>query len=97
MLRKPVADPISRTENIRLSPLLLLLAASRSIRACSSRFPLAGGSVWALVKDEDVDGFIAKWQAAYSSAFPEPAKTSVFFPMVPGPGAFEVQGGMSNL
>jgi hypothetical protein len=53
--------------------------------------------VWALVKDEDVEGFIAKWQAAYSSAFPEPAKTSVFFPMVPGPGAFEVRGGVSNL
>ena len=62
-----------------------------------SNFSLAGGSVWALVKDEDVDGFIAKWKAAYSSAFPGPAKTSVFFPMVPGPGAFEVQGGSSNL
>jgi hypothetical protein len=38
--------------------------------------------VWALVKDEDVDGFIAKWKAAYSGAFPGPAQTSVFFPMV---------------
>ena len=45
-----------------------------------------GGSVWALVKDEDVAGFINKWKAAYSAAFPTPAKTSVFFPMVPGRG-----------
>lgn len=52
-----------------------------------------GGSVWALVKDEDVAGFVGKWKAAYSVAFPAPSKTSEFFPMVPGPGAFEVQAG----
>jgi len=46
-----------------------------------------GGSVWALVPAENVDKFTAAWQAVYTKEFPEAAKASTFFSMVPGPGA----------
>ena len=56
-----------------------------------------GGSVWALVKSEDMAGFIPKWQEQYTAAFPEAAKTSTFFSMLPGPGAFQLKPAGSSL
>merc|ERR1711865_1147136 len=52
-----------------------------------------GGSVWAIVQKAKADEFKAAWQAAYEGKF-EAAKNPAcrFFSMVPGPGAFSLQG-----
>jgi galactokinase len=47
-----------------------------------------GGSVWALVRDEDVAGFAVKWEGAYRSAFP--SRAPAFLVTRPGPAAFEL-------
>lgn len=49
-----------------------------------------GGSVWALVKDENVERFIDTWEQDYCGKFPENAQQAVFFPMKPGPAAFRL-------
>ena len=38
-----------------------------------------GGSVWALVPEPDIDGFIEDWRARYLEAFPDRAATATFF------------------
>jgi galactokinase len=44
-----------------------------------------GGSVWALVRDEDTDSFSARWERAYRSAFP--SRTPAFLVTRPGAAA----------
>jgi len=52
-----------------------------------------GGSVWAIVEKTKAADFMATWKAAYEGKF-EAAKNPAcrFFTMVPGPGAFSLQG-----
>lgn len=45
-----------------------------------------GGSVWALVRRDDADAFLAQWQADYRRRFP--AARAAFFLTRPGPAAF---------
>jgi len=49
-----------------------------------------GGSVWAMVKTENLDKFIADWSAAYKQEFPGPAENALFIPTRPGPAAFHL-------
>lgn len=44
-----------------------------------------GGSVWAIVRSEDADGFRKRWGEAYAGAFPNPTGRSRFFATQPGP------------
>jgi galactokinase len=44
-----------------------------------------GGSVWAIVRSEDADGFRKRWGEAYAEAFPNPTGRSRFFATKPGP------------
>ena len=49
-----------------------------------------GGSAYAVVQIAEAAEFIAKWKQAYRSKFPDAAVRSMFFPVRPGPGAFEL-------
>lgn len=49
-----------------------------------------GGSVWALVKENEAEKVMADWGQAYAKAFPEIAKNSAFFVSHAGPSAFEL-------
>ena len=44
-----------------------------------------GGSVWAIVRREEADGFRKRWGEAYSEAFPSPTGRARFFATQPGP------------
>jgi galactokinase len=44
-----------------------------------------GGSVWAIVRREEADGFRKRWGEAYSEAFPNPTGRARFFATQPGP------------
>jgi galactokinase len=46
-----------------------------------------GGSVWALVQQEDADHFAQCWHEAYALRFPEPADRAAFFVTAAGPAA----------
>lgn len=49
-----------------------------------------GGSVWALVEENAVEEFLARWRDRYSRAFPEPAVRSSFLASGSGIGARRV-------
>lgn len=49
-----------------------------------------GGSVWALVADDDVPAFAARWEASYRAAFP--AASPAFLVTRPGPAAAKIPG-----
>ncbi|NNE35248.1 MAG: galactokinase, partial [Rhodothermales bacterium] len=49
-----------------------------------------GGSVWAMVADNDAKDFLSRWASRYSILFPVPARSSRFFIERPGPGAFRL-------
>lgn len=51
-----------------------------------------GGSVWALVADQEVETFRQQWAAAYRQTFPDHADSSSFFASRPGPPATQVAG-----
>ncbi len=44
-----------------------------------------GGSVWAIVKSDEADGFRKRWGESYAEAFPNPTGRSRFFSTQPGP------------
>jgi len=50
-----------------------------------------GGSCWAIVRKDSAEDFSEKWRLAYHAKFPEWADKSVFFSMLPGPGAFAMK------
>ena len=52
-----------------------------------------GGSVWAMVREDQADGLLRDWTHAYRTAFPEPAQRAAFFLTRPGPPAFELGDG----
>lgn len=49
-----------------------------------------GGSVWAMVKSDYAETFLAEWSERYQSKFPHAAKTSAFFLTCAGPPMFEL-------
>lgn len=49
-----------------------------------------GGSVWALVREEDSDAFLRAWQERYLESFPGRAGQEAFFTTRPSPAAFEL-------
>ncbi len=49
-----------------------------------------GGSVWALVKEDHAEKFIADWSRGYKKAFPEQAGEAVFITTHAGPAAMRV-------
>ena len=49
-----------------------------------------GGSVWALVRQDDAQGFVKCWQENYESRFPEPAERASFFVTGAGPAAMRL-------
>jgi galactokinase len=49
-----------------------------------------GGSVWALVRDGEMAGFMSAWRADYLTRFPERRSRADFFPSSPGPAATEL-------
>jgi len=51
-----------------------------------------GGSVWALVREEDTEGFLQDWSVRYADAFADAASRARFFLTQAGPAAFELAG-----
>ncbi len=49
-----------------------------------------GGSVWALVRDEESTAFLAAWKESYLLAFPDRAGRATFFTSRPGAAAREL-------
>ncbi len=49
-----------------------------------------GGSVWALVSEDEVPPFIARWSAAYRTAHPDAASRATFLKTNPGPSARQI-------
>jgi len=71
------------------------VALQRSARALGAAAASAfgggfGGSVWAIVRSEEADGFRKRWGEAYSAAFPSPTTRSRFFTTQPGPAVVRI-------
>ena len=70
---------------------LVRLAREQGAIAASAFGAGFGGSVWALVPADELDGvgdgFVSRWTAAYGQQFPEPATRAMFFSTAPGPAA----------
>jgi len=49
-----------------------------------------GGSVWALVRRDEVERFEACWRESYEARFPEPAARATFFVTTAGPAAMRL-------
>ena len=49
-----------------------------------------GGSVWAMISENQADDFTDRWRRAYLTAFPQQATSAMFFTTRPGPPAFEL-------
>lgn len=63
----------------------LVDSARRLGAAASSAFGAGfGGSVWAMVKDSDGEGFLNDWRALYHAGYPDRAPGSQFFLEQPG-------------
>jgi galactokinase len=76
-------------------PETVFLAESASqlgAAAASAQGAGFGGSVWALVAEEQVPSFLERWSAAYCQAFPEHAGTADFFTTAAGPPATVLSG-----
>jgi galactokinase len=64
---------------------LARLARSRGAIAASAFGAGFGGSVWALVRSSDAEGFIDTWRGDYLGRFPAHADLAQFFVTTPGP------------
>ncbi len=71
-----------------------LAQAARQLKAAAaSAFGAGfGGSVWALVHQEQVEPFIKAWGDDYRHTFPVEGEHATFFHAHPGPAAFELGG-----
>jgi len=52
-----------------------------------------GGSVWAMVRQERTEEFLAAWKARYAERVCAEAKKAAFFATCAGPATFELSGG----
>ncbi len=69
----------------------LARSARRRGAAAASAFGAGfGGSVWALIRAEEADSFLAAWSARYRERFPAEAAHSSFFLTAAGPGLVEL-------
>ena len=71
---------------------VLLTRAARELGAvAASAFGAGfGGSVWALVRRDEAERFLAAWSARYREAFPSRAASASFFLSGAGPAAIEL-------
>jgi galactokinase len=94
-LREPVARSQALAENALRNqiPETIHLAhrATELGAAAASAFGAGfGGSVWALVRDDDVHEFTSRWRDDYVARFPERRNRAEFFASRPGPAATEL-------
>lgn len=69
----------------------LARAARHCGAAAASSFGAGfGGAVWAMVRSDEAEEFLAKWSQLYHAAFPSCAGRSKFFLTQAGPAAFEL-------
>ncbi len=69
----------------------LVRSARRLGAAAASAFGAGfGGSVWALVREDESAAFLAGWRESYFLAFPDRAGRATFFTSRPGPAAREL-------
>jgi galactokinase len=71
---------------------VFLARAARELgAAAASAFGAGfGGSVWALIRRDEAERFLAGWAARYRGAFPLPAGRAAFFLSGAGPAAMEL-------
>ncbi len=55
-----------------------------------------GGSVWALIREDDAGTFIDRWSNEYRQRFREAGQNSLFFTETPGPAAFQLGDPTTN-
>jgi galactokinase len=69
-----------------------LAAKARELGAAAASASATGfgGSVWSLVKTDDIPDFVTAWAARYHEQFPQHAKSARFFITGAGPAAFRV-------
>jgi len=81
-----LADACLRNQTAETNGLVQL--ARRCGAVASSAFGAGfGGSVWAAVRAEEAEGFLARWQQAYGRGFPDAAGRAVFFTTRPAGAA----------
>lgn len=83
------------TEGLLQNQVSQTIFLARSARQCGAVAASAfgagfGGSVWALVKTDGADDFLAAWSRGYRSQFPAEAQRSSFFLTAAGPGMIEL-------
>ncbi|MDC0935780.1 galactokinase family protein [Pirellulales bacterium] len=67
---------------------LAALARDHGAAAASAFGAGFGGSVWSLVRQDDVGAFLNRWAEAYAQRFPSSAARAEFFTTRAGPAAF---------
>ena len=67
------------------------IAPALGARAASPFGAGFGGSVWALVRNEEADRFLTSWAEAYLERFPQHRELALFLRTSPGPGARELK------
>jgi galactokinase len=94
-----LAEPVARSQRLAESALrnqipetsYLAQRATEFGAAAASAFGAGfGGSVWALVRNDEMAGFLSQWRTDYLSRFPERGSRAAFFPSSPGPAATEL-------
>jgi len=94
-----VGEPVGQSQRLAESALrnqipetsYLAQRATELGAAAASAFGAGfGGSVWALVRNDQMAGFLSRWRADYLSRFPERGSRADFFPSSPGPAATEL-------
>lgn len=70
-------------------------ALARAARKCGAAAASAfgagfGGSVWAMVETDQIEGFLDDWNRRYQSEFPEEAGRASFFQTEAGPAAMRI-------
>jgi galactokinase len=94
-LREPVAQSQRLAESglrnqIPETSFLARRAAELGAAAASAFGAGFGGSVWALVRIDEMTAFMSQWRADYLARFPERRSRADFFPSSPAPAATEL-------
>lgn len=76
-------------ETIRLSA---IARQEGAVAACAFGAGF-GGSVWALIRQEQADDFLPRWRNRYLAEFPQHAEQADFFTSGAGPAAFHILPG----
>ncbi|MCO5296621.1 MAG: hypothetical protein M9921_07175 [Fimbriimonadaceae bacterium] len=93
------ADWVNRSQSMgagllgnQIPETIALAASARAVGSpCATAFGAGfGGSVWALIRREDPEGFLERWRARYATEFEYSAGNGRFFTMRPGPPAFRL-------